>query len=101
MENARLDVTKDQVKDYFTRLEAEFYKSPRPCLIINVDESGFIQRPLKNSSKNCVISRDCSTKPCFREYSDWNHVSVVAAVTLSGIPLKPLLISTTNGNYLC
>ena len=51
-----------------------------------MDESGFIQRPYKNTSRNCVYIKTCSVAPCFSDYIDGNHVSVV---------FKLLLISTT------
>lgn len=95
LENKRFGVTKEQVNDYFDRLQQEIIKCPYPPIIINVDESGFIRRPCKNKSKNCVFRKDCPCNPCFRDADDGNHVSVVGAVTLSGIALTPMLISTT------
>lgn len=95
LESKRFDVSEEEVYDYFNRLKEEVNKCPYPPVIINVDESGFIKRPLKNKSKNCVFRKDCPTQPCFRDSTDGNHVSVVASVTLSGVALPPLLISTT------
>ena len=95
LESKRFDVSQGQVDDYFNRLEVEVNKCPYPQIILNMDESGFISRPYKDKKKNCVIRRDCSTHPCFRDSIDGYHISVVAAVTLSGVALTPLLISTT------
>lgn len=62
---------------------------------ILIDESGFIRRPLKNKSKNYVFRKDCPTHPYFSDFTDGNHISVVARVILSGIALTLLLIWTT------
>ena len=95
LENKRADVTKDDVNSYFDDLEDEVKKGIFPPLTINMDESGFIKRPNKDSTKNCVYIKRCPVKPSFRDLNDGNHISVVAGVTLSGIALPPLLISTT------
>lgn len=64
-------------------------KYPYPQTIINIDEFGFKNHPYKDKKKNCVIRKDCSTHPCFRDYIDGYHISVVAAVALSNIDLTP------------
>ena len=95
LEYKRFEVTEEQVVDYFRRLTNELAKCPYPPIIINIDETGFISRPCKNKSKYCVFRKDCNTHPCYNDCNDGYHVSVLAAVTLSGISLKPLLISQT------
>ena len=95
LEYKRFEVTKEQVIDYFERLKVELAKCPFPPVIINLDETGFISRPNKNKAKYCVFRKDCNTHPCYSDCNDGYHVSVLAAVTLSGISLKPLLISQT------
>jgi hypothetical protein len=65
-----------------------------PELIINMDESGFSQRPLKGKRKNCVFFPDLPVKPTFLEAQDSNHVTIVGALTLTGYPLVPLLLAT-------
>ena len=95
IESKRCSIDKDIVEEYYKNLDAELRNGYIPSLVLNMDESGFIKRPDKDSLKNCICFNDCTVKPTFREDNDGNHISVVAAVTLSGIALKPLLISTT------
>ena len=64
---------------------------PFSPVIINVDESGFIWRPRKNKSKNCMFRKDCPTQPYFGDSTDGNHVYVVAGVTLSRMDLHHFL----------
>lgn len=69
-----------KVNDYFDRLENEVKHCPIPSVIINIDESGFIQRPLKNSSKVCVFRKDCNTKPHIDgccSYNEWLRFKTV------------------------
>jgi hypothetical protein len=65
-----------------------------PDLVINMDESGFYQTPLKNSRKNFVFIGTEKPRPRFLEVPDGNHVLIVAAVVLSGHALLTLLLST-------
>lgn len=95
IESKRCSIAKDIVEEYYKKLDAEIRKGYIPSLVLNMDESGFIKRPYKDSLKNCICFNNCTVKPKFREDNDGNHISVVEAVTLSGIALKPLLISTT------
>lgn len=95
LESARIDVKKEDVHQLFNEFTEKIKTCGAPQLIINMDESGFVQRPLKNTTKNCICFKDCPVKPSFRDASDGNYISIVAAVTLSGRSLKSLLISTT------
>lgn len=95
IESKRCTIDKKDLNLYFTSLTVELKKNCFPDLIINMDESGFIRRPEMNSVKNCICLNNCPVHPTFREENDGNHISVVAAVTLSGKTLKPMLISTT------
>jgi hypothetical protein len=61
----------------------------RPDLILDVDESGFSQRLLKRTQKNCAFLRTMDINPGFLEVYDANHVTLVGAVTLSGRCLVP------------
>jgi hypothetical protein len=63
-------------------------------LVINVDESGFCQRLFEEPQKNCVFIHTEETRPRFFEVPDENRASIVAAITLSGRHLLPLLLST-------
>jgi hypothetical protein len=63
-------------------------------LVLNMDESGFCQRPLKGSQKNCVFILTAGVKPRFLEVPDANHVTIVGTVSLSGHHLFLLLLST-------
>jgi hypothetical protein len=70
-----------------------------PELWIIIGESGFGQRPTKDSVRNCVVRQDSwnSTPPRFLEKSDGRHLSIVAVITLSGKSLT-LLLSSSNAN---
>lgn len=95
LESERTNISKDEVNSHFDRLHEKLKHSQAAQLIINMDESGFIKRPNKNSTKNCICMKNCEVSPSFRDEMDGNHISVVAGVTLAGTSLKPLLISTT------
>lgn len=95
LESSRADVTHDAINSHFDNLNSAFMTARAPPLTINMDESGFSTRPNKNSTKNCICLKKCSAPPTFRDEVDGKHISIVAAVTLSGHSLKPLLISTT------
>lgn len=95
LETNRCEVTEEEVLNYYNELEKEISITKIPSLIINLDESGFIIRPDKDTKRNCVVINGCNAKPSFRDEIDGNHVSIVAGVTMDGQALKPLLISTT------
>jgi hypothetical protein len=93
-EASRAGVQRDQVVPYLQNLREEIAGGVIPDLVINMDESGFSQRPWKGKRKNCVFLMDSPVKPSFRDEPDANHVTIVGAVTLAGYPLAPLLLST-------
>lgn len=95
LEFKRADVSRNDINNHFDKLGEAFKTLRAPSLTINMDESGFIKRPNKNSTKNCICMKKCCVPPTFRDEVDGNHVSIVASVTLSGKSLQPLLLSTT------
>lgn len=95
LEASRANVSKDDINVHFQKMDQKLQRCHYPQLIVNVDESGFVQRPNKNTTRNCICIKSCSVAPSFIDDSDSNHISIVAAVTLSGQALTPLLISTT------
>lgn len=95
LENKRFMITRDQVTKHFNDLQKEIDVCPVPSVIINLDETGFIKRPYKNAYRNCVYVKHCSIEPRFVDYKDGNHISVVAAISLSNNQLLPPLLSTT------
>ena len=95
LESCRADVSTDDINNHFQKFNSLITTPRAPQLILNMDESGFSQRPNKNATKNCICIKSCKVPPTFRDDRDGNHISIVASVTLSGRPLKPLLLSTT------
>lgn len=95
LESSRAQVSKVDIDDHFQKLDEKLRKSHYPQLIVNMDESGFIQRPNKNTTRNCICIKKCPVAPSFLDESDSNHISIVVGVTLSGQTLTPLLVSTT------
>jgi hypothetical protein len=78
------------IKNLQHMVSGEFHSD----LLVNMDESGCYQRPLKCSQKNCVFVRTEEPRPRFLDVPDGNHVSIVAAVALFGHHFLPLLLST-------
>ena len=95
LEASRAKVSKSDIDEHFQRLHEKLTNCHYPQLIVNVDESGFVQRPNKNTTRNCICLKSCHVAPSFLDENDSNHISIVAGVTLSGQALIPLLISTT------
>jgi hypothetical protein len=87
-------VAKEDVLPYIENSQRMISGEFHPDLVINMNESGFCQRPLKASQENCVFIRTEETKPRFLEVRDANHISIVSAIALSGGHLLPLLLST-------
>lgn len=94
LEWKRFSVDKVQVLGFFDSLENEL-KTTHPSIVINVDESGFLMKPDKNTTHNCVCIRNFPVTPYFKDEMDGNQISIVPAVTLSGKTLRPFLFSTT------
>ena len=78
---------------FFNNLTQALTNITHFSLIINMDESGFTSRPMKNSCQNCCYISECPVPPTFREFRDSSLISIVGAVTLNGKPLKPMLLS--------
>jgi hypothetical protein len=93
-EMGRAAVTKEDVLRYLENLERIVSGEFHPDLVINMDESRLCQRPLKDSQRNCVFIRTEETRPKFLHVPNGNHISVVAAVALSGRRLLPLFLWT-------
>jgi hypothetical protein len=76
-ELVRAAVKKEDVLPYMADLvnlvSGEFDQD----LVINMDESGFCQRPFKGSQKNCVFLRSADIKPRFIETPDANHMTIM------------------------
>lgn len=53
LESSTLDVNKEEVHNYFNEFSEKNKTCCAPQLIINMDESGFNQRLMKNTTKNC------------------------------------------------
>jgi hypothetical protein len=81
------DVIPD-ITDLVNLVSGEFHQD----LVINMDEAGFCQRPLKGSQKNYVFFWSADVKPQFIEAPDASHITIVGAVTLSGCSLQSLLL---------
>jgi hypothetical protein len=93
-EFARANVPHSSAETFLTQAQNIRRKMANPDLVINMDEVGFSKRMLKGITKNCVFLTSVNVEPRFLETQDSNHVSVAAAITLSGFALLPLLIST-------
>jgi hypothetical protein len=87
-------VRRGQITPYLDALADVLSHEHHPDLIISMDKSGFTARPLKGAQKSCVFFPDSQVKPCFLQKQDANHVILVAAATISGNVLVPLLLST-------
>jgi hypothetical protein len=94
-EVVRTSICGDHIVPYIDALAEMLSRPFHPDLVINIDESVFISRPLKGTRKNCVFLQNSTVKPRFLEKPDANHVTLVGTVTLSGYSLLPLLLSTT------
>lgn len=92
-ENERCKVSSNDINLYFNNLINALSNATCFSLVINMDESGFSSRPMKDSCQNCCYISECSVPPTFREIKDSSHISIVGAVTLNGKPLKPMLLS--------
>lgn len=92
-ESQRCDVNAADINLYFNQLIEALNKISNYSLVVNMDESGFYSRPLKNTSQNCCFISGCTIPPAFREVQDASHISIVAAVTMDGRTLKPMLLS--------
>ena len=95
LEASRAQVTKDDISSHFQKLHEKLQRCHYPQQVVNMDESGFVQRPNKNTTRNCICIKRCPVTPSFIDENDSCHISIVAAVTLNGQSLTPLLISTT------
>jgi hypothetical protein len=93
-EFARANVPHGSAEAFLEQAKDIRSKMVHPDLIINMDEVGFSKRMMKGITKNCVFSTTLKVEPRFLEKQDSNHVSIVPAITVSGLTLTPLLIST-------
>jgi hypothetical protein len=98
-ENARCEVTRQDVLAYFAELKTALVQIQTPAQLLNMDETGFCSRPEKTRKKKIIYRCDCPVKPVFREQTDPNHVSLVATIALSGDALKPMFLTTCVPNF--
>ena len=92
-EAERCNITPEVINSFFDKLTELLTQVKEFSLIINMDESGFSSRPLKNSTQNCCFVSNCTIPPTFKEEHDSSHISIVGAVSTDGKPLKPMLLS--------
>lgn len=94
IDEARSSINPEFVEHYILQIERILQDPPPPCLVLNVDETGFSKRPEKGKIKNVFIKKGCPIKPFWRENSDIHHISLVTTITAACTAFRPLCLST-------
>ena len=90
MEEARMGVTIDAIREYFIALEDRVTLKPA-ALVINLDESGFDQ--YSDAHHSAVVVPKTYTSAFYPVPRNEKHSTFLAAVAANGQALKPLVIT--------
>jgi hypothetical protein len=99
MEKARCEVAGEDVERYYGEVRNALQELKCREQLLNMDETGFCTRATRDKKKRIVYLSDCPVKPTFSDVPDGNHVSLVATISFSLKPLKPMLLTCTDVKY--
>jgi hypothetical protein len=93
IEAARTHVPAQAVNDYFSNVQTALASMTSREQLLNMDETGFCSREMKNRKKTVVFLTNCPVVAKYTEETDADHVSLAATISFSGLPLKPMFLT--------
>lgn len=94
MDPERFNVTKEDVRSYFSELQRIGITEIHPKLIINLDETGFgASKSGRQKPQKVIVPADFKGSPVFKASEEKRFITCIAATSASGILLTPGLVA--------